>query len=106
MRDDGDDAVLLCERDGGGTAGRTLVVGVNDNVGQAVRSSGDRKYVSLDVDTSLLGSAGIRQFHLSEGWIGICGKRGAADGRRAGNGLTPSIAASPGEIAPAVSVSG
>lgn len=83
----------------------TLVVGVNENVGQAV-VSGDRKYVSLDVDTSLLGSPTIRRFVYQKPGLGFVGS--PAEPRNApasaGNGLTPTIAALPSEIAPTVSI--
>ena len=82
----------------------TLVVGVNENVGQAV-VSGDRKHVSLNVDASLLGSPTIRRFEYQKRGLGFVGS--GAEPRMApasaGNGLTPSIAALPSEIAPAVS---
>lgn len=83
----------------------TLVVGVNESAGQAVRSN-DRKYVSLNVDTSLLGSAAVRGFQYQKGGSGFVGS--AASSRNmpasAGNGLTPTIAALPSQIAPPVSV--
>jgi len=83
----------------------TLVVGVNENAGQAVRSN-DRKYVSLNVDTSLLGSAAVRGFQYQKGGLGFVG---SAAGLRnmpasAGNGMTPTIAALPSQIAPPVSI--
>lgn len=83
----------------------TLVVGVNENVGQAV-VSGDRKYVSLGVDTSLLGSPTIRRFEYQKRGLGFVGS--AMEPRNApasaGNGLTPTIAALPSEIAVPVSI--
>jgi hypothetical protein len=83
----------------------TLVVGVNENAGQAVRSR-DGKYASLNVDTSLFNSAGVRRFRYQKSELGFVGSEMAAQGEpaSAGNGLTPSIAASPSEIAPPVSV--
>jgi hypothetical protein len=83
----------------------TLVVGVNDNAGQAVESR-DRKYVSLNVDANLLNSAGVRRFRYQRGGLGFVGSDVAAQGVpvSAGNGLTPSIAGLPSEIAPPVSM--
>jgi hypothetical protein len=83
----------------------TLVVGVNENVGQAVRSN-DQKYVSLGVDTSLMGSAGVQRFRYQRGGLGFVGSAPPAQNvpGSAGNGMTPSIAAMPSQIAPPVSV--
>ena len=83
----------------------SLPVGVNENVGQAVVSR-DRKYVTLNVDPSLLDSASIRNFTYQKGGLGFVGSGAPPAPVRpaAGNGLTPSIAASPGEIAPPVSI--
>jgi hypothetical protein len=81
----------------------TLVVGVNENIGQAVRSN-DQKYVSLGVDTSLLGSAGVQRFRYQRGGLGFVGSQVQNVTGSAGNGMTPSIAAMPSQIAPAVSV--
>jgi hypothetical protein len=83
----------------------TLVVGMNDSAGQAVQSR-DRKYVSLNVDTSLLGSAGVRRFQYQKGGLGFVGSEVSAQNVPAsgGNGLTPSIAALPSQIAPPVSI--
>ncbi|MGD0769412.1 MAG: hypothetical protein ABSB42_14610 [Tepidisphaeraceae bacterium] len=83
----------------------SLPVGVNEDVGQAVVSQ-DRKYVTLNVDPSLLGSASIRTFKYQKGGLGFVGSGTPPSPARpaAGNGLTPSIAASPGEIAPPLSI--
>jgi len=82
----------------------TLVVGVNSNVGQAVVSR-DRKHVTLNVDPSLLGSGDVRGFTYQKGGQGFVGSGTPSPARpAAGNGLTPSIAASPSEIAPPVSI--
>jgi hypothetical protein len=83
----------------------TLVVGANGSIGQAVRS-GDRKYVSLSIDANLLESARIQQFQYQKRGLGFVGS-GAATGnmpRSAGNGMTPTIAGSASEIAPASSI--
>jgi hypothetical protein len=82
---------------------RTLIVGVNENIGQAVVSK-DRKYVTLNLDTGLLGNAGIQKFNYQRGGIGFVGTAPKHPAPAAGNGLTPSIAGSAGEISPAVSV--
>jgi hypothetical protein len=82
----------------------TLVVGVNQDVGQAV-VSGDRKYLALNIDASLLGSGGIHQFKYQktqQGFVGAAPVPQRAPAR-AGS-LTPTIAASPDEIAPPVSI--
>jgi len=83
----------------------TLVVGVNENIGQAVRSN-DRKYATIDVDTSLLGSAGVQRFQYQKGGLGFVGSAAPAQNvpASAGNGMTPSIAAMPSQIAPPVSI--
>ncbi|MGA2442038.1 MAG: hypothetical protein ABSH08_13875 [Tepidisphaeraceae bacterium] len=83
----------------------SLPVGVNENVGQAVVSR-NRKYVTLNVDPSLLGSASIRTFTYQKGGLGFVGRGAPPSSARpaAGNGLTPSIPASPGEIAPPLSI--
>jgi hypothetical protein len=83
---------------------RTLVVGVNSNVGEAVVSR-DRKHVTLNVDPSLLGSGEIRDFTYQKGRLGFVGSPAPSPIQPAvGNGLTPSIAASPSQIAPPLSV--
>jgi len=83
---------------------RMLVVGVNEDVGQAIVSQ-DRKHLTLNVDPSLLGSAEIRGFKYQRGGLGFVGSPTPSPARpAAGNGLTPSIAASPAEIAPPVSI--
>ena len=83
---------------------RTLVVGVNSNVGEAVVSR-DRKHVTLNVDPSLLGSGEIRDFTYQKGRLGFVGSPAPSPIQPAvGNGLTPSIAASPSEIAPPLSI--
>jgi hypothetical protein len=84
---------------------RTLIVGASESVGHAVRSD-DRKYVSLNIDTSLLGSGGVRQFQYQKGGLGFVGSAASSHNMpaSAGNGMTPTIAASPSEIAPPVSV--
>jgi len=79
----------------------TLVVGANQNIGQAVVSP-DRKFVTLDMDTSLLGNASIRSFTYQRGGAGFVGS--VTGPTRSGSGFTPSIAATPDEIAPAVSI--
>ncbi len=83
----------------------TLVVGVNESAGQAVRSD-DRKYVSLNVDTSLLGSAAVRGFQYQKGGSGFVGSAAPLQNMpaSAGNDLTPTIAALPSQIAPPVSI--
>ena len=81
-----------------------LVVGVNDSVGQAVVSR-DKKYVTMSVDPSLLGSVGIRNFTYQKSGLGFVGSVPPSPARpAAGNGLTPSIAASPSQIAPPISI--
>jgi hypothetical protein len=83
---------------------RMLVVGVNDSVGQAIVSR-DRKHATLNVDPSLLGSAEIRGFTYQKGGLGFVGSAAPSPARpAAGNGLTPSIAASPSELAPPLSI--
>jgi len=80
----------------------TLVIGVNESVGQAI-VSGDRKYVTMNMDASLMGNAGIRSFTYQRGGLGFVGSA-AMPGQLAGrNSLTPSIAVSAGDIAPDVS---
>jgi|HubBroStandDraft_6_1064221.scaffolds.fasta_scaffold418283_2 hypothetical protein len=81
----------------------TLVVGVNENVGQAV-VSGDRKYVTMNMDASLMGDARIRSFTYQRGGRGFVGSVVMQAPVVGGDGLTPSIAASAGEISPEVSV--
>ncbi|MGD0462907.1 MAG: hypothetical protein ABSB74_10505 [Tepidisphaeraceae bacterium] len=83
----------------------TLVVGVNESAGQAVRSD-NRKYASLNVDTSLLGSAAVRGFRYQKGGSGFVGSAAASQNMpaSAANGMTPSIAALPSQIAPPVSI--
>ena len=85
----------------------TLVVGVNEGVGQAVVAGG-RKRVTLNMDASLMGDAGIRGFTYQKSGLGFVGSAAPATPVSAAqvgqNGSTPSIAASPGEIAPAVSM--
>ena len=80
----------------------TLVVGINDSVGQAVVSS-DRKYVTLNMDTSLMDSAGIRGFSYKRSGLGFVGSAAMPAPAGGRNDSTPSIAASAGQIAPAVS---
>jgi len=83
---------------------RTLVVGVNSNVGEAVVSQ-NRKHVTLNVDPSLLGSGEIRDFTYQKTRLGFVGSPAPSPVQPAvGNGLTPSIAASPSEIAPPLSI--
>jgi hypothetical protein len=89
----------------------TLIVGVNERIGQAVVSQ-DRKHVTLNMDASLLGNGQISQFAYQRGGMGFVGSAGApaaggnaaVGGAGSGNGLTPSVAASPGEIAPQVTL--
>jgi hypothetical protein len=88
----------------------TIIVGVNDVVGQSV-VSGDRKHVTLNMGTDLLSTPGVRTFTYQKstmGFVGSGGGVGAAPpiaGAPAQRGaLTPSIAASPSEIAPQVSI--
>ena len=81
-----------------------LVVGVNESVGQAIVSQ-DRKHLTLNVDPGLLGSGEIRGFTYQKGGLGFVGSPAPSPARpAAGNGLTPSIAASPSELAPPVSI--
>ncbi len=80
----------------------TLVIGVNENVGQAV-VSGDRKYVTMNMDASLMGNAGIRSFTYQRGGLGFVGSAAMPAQPAGRNSLTPSIAASAGEIAPVIS---
>src|SRR5580704_11738748 len=68
----------------------TLVIGVNENVGQAV-VSGDRKHVTLNIDASLVGDAGIRGFKYQRGGRGFVGSVVMPAPGSGGNGLTPSI---------------
>jgi hypothetical protein len=105
---------------------KTLIVGANQSLGQAIVSS-DHKYVTLDMDAGLLGSAGVRNFSYQRGGRGFVGSGtqdtgiGSIDsaGKPAGYtgegntgventgegaGLTPSIKTSPDEIAPELSV--
>jgi hypothetical protein len=81
----------------------TLVIGVNDSVGQAV-VSGDRKYVTMNMDASLMGDAGIRKFTYQRGGLGFVGSTAMPAQPSGRNSLTPSIAASAGEISPAISM--
>ena len=81
----------------------TLLIGVNQTVGQAV-VSGDRKYVTLSMSPSLLGSQGIKTFTYQKSGVGFVGSAGTAGAPAAAAGqFTPSIAATPSEIAPPVS---
>ena len=73
----------------------TLVIGVNENVGQAV-VSGDRKYVTMNMDASLMGDAGIRGFTYQRGGRGFVGSVAMPAPVSGRNSLTPSIAASAG----------
>jgi hypothetical protein len=75
----------------------TLVVGVNEDVGQAI-VSGDRKYVTLDMDSSLMGSAAIRSFTYQKGGIGFVGSA-PVTAPVSGGGMTPTIARTPDDIA-------
>src|ERR1700728_3564124 len=77
----------------------TLVVGVNENVGQAV-VSGDRKYVTMNMDASLMGDARIRGFTYQRGGRGFVGSVVMPAPVAGGNGLTPSIAGSAGGKSP------
>ncbi len=105
----GDDSVAVPFYYGVGTRFEgqvsTLVVGVNENAGQAVQSR-DRKYVSLSVDANLLNSAGVRRFQYQRSGLGFVGSGVVAQSVpvSAGNGLTPSIAGLPSEIAPPASL--
>ena len=82
----------------------TLVVGVNENVGQAITSRG-RKQMTLNINPSLLDSASIRSFTYQKGRLGFVGSAAPSPAPPAvGNGLTPTIAAMPSQIAPALSV--
>ena len=81
-----------------------LVVGVNESVGQAIVSQ-DRKHLTLNVDPGLLGSGEIRDFTYQRSGLGFVGSPAPLPAQpAAGNGLTPTIAASPSEIAPPLSV--
>jgi len=77
----------------------TLVIGVNDSIGQALVSE-NRRHVPLNVDASLMGDAGIRGFNYQKSGLGFVGSGEKAVER---GGLTPSIAASAGQIASAAS---
>jgi hypothetical protein len=87
----------------------TILIGVNDNVGQAI-VSGDRRHVTLNMDTNLFNAPGIRTFTYQKSSLGFVGSGGSAPapaiaGAPAQRGqFTPSIAASPSEIAPQVSI--
>jgi hypothetical protein len=83
----------------------TLIVGANQNIGQAIVSP-DRKFVTLDMDPRLLGNASIQSFTYQHGGAGFVGStpgpaRSGSDFR---DSLTPSIALTPAEIAPTISV--
>ncbi len=84
---------------------KTLIVGANQSLGQAV-VSGDRKRVTLDLDTGLLGSAGVAGFTYQRGGRGFVGSAAAAPAASpgAGNGLMPTIKTSPSDIEPDLSV--
>jgi len=82
----------------------TLIVGANSSIGQAVVSQ-DRKYVTLNMDPSLLGNARIGRFKYQKGGLGFVGSSGTPAAPVAGgNTLTPSIVVSPSDIAPQVSL--
>jgi hypothetical protein len=93
---------------------KTLIVGANQSLGQAV-VSGDRKHVTLDLDTGLLGSAGVAGFtyqRAGRGFVGsgtASGSTGLTTGKLAGytgggGGLMPTIKTSPSDIEPDLSV--
>jgi hypothetical protein len=82
---------------------RMLIIGVNDHIGQAIVSQ-DRKYVTLNMDAGLLGNAGIQKFNYQRGGLGFVGSEPKQVVKGAGNGLTPTIPNSAGEISPPVSV--
>jgi hypothetical protein len=88
----------------------TIILGVNDVVGQGI-VSGDRKYVTLNMDANLLSAPGVRTFTYQKSTMGFVGSGSggistpAIAGAPAERGaLTPSIAANPSEIAPQVSI--
>jgi hypothetical protein len=82
---------------------RMLIIGVNESIGQAVVSQ-DRKYVTLNMDAGLLANAGIQKFNYQRGGLGFVGSAPKPVSTAAGNGLTPTIPGSAGEIAPPVSM--
>jgi hypothetical protein len=84
---------------------KTLIVGANQSLGQAV-VSGDRKHVTLDLDTGLLGSAGVAGFTYQRAGRGFVGSASAAPAASpgGGNGLMPTIKTSPSDIEPDLSV--
>jgi hypothetical protein len=82
---------------------RMLIIGVNESIGQAVVSQ-DRKHVTLNMDAGLLGNAGIQKFNYQRGGLGFVGSAPKQVSTAAGNGLTPTIPGSAGEIAPPVSM--
>jgi hypothetical protein len=90
----------------------TLLIGVNDTIGQAV-VSGDRKRVTLSMDANLYDAQGIRTFTYQKSAFGFVGSAAAPSGPAAPaiagapatpGKLTPSIAATPSAIAPALTV--
>jgi hypothetical protein len=82
----------------------TIIIGVNDVIGQAV-VSGDRRHVTLNMDTNMYSSPGVQKFAYQKGGMGFVGSGGTPSAPpAAANKLTPTIAALPSEIAPAVSV--
>ena len=82
----------------------TIIVGVNDVIGQAVVSQ-DRRHVTLNMDANAYSSPGVQKFSYQKGGMGFVGIGGTPVAPPAAAGkLTPTIAASPSEIAPAVSV--
>lgn len=89
----------------------TLIVGVDQSIAQATVSP-DRKYVTLNMDTSLLSNQGIRTFTYQQSHVGFVGAAPAASGslslagpaQGSNNSLTPSIKTSPNEIAPTLSL--
>jgi hypothetical protein len=83
---------------------KTLIVGANQSLGQAV-VSGDRKHVTLDLDTGLLGSAGVQGFTYQRAGRGFVGSASAAPAASpGGGGLMPTIKTSPSDIEPDLSV--
>jgi hypothetical protein len=83
----------------------TLLVGVQENI-QRASVSPDRKYVTLDMNISNNAFLGIASFTYQQGGLGFVGsapKAPAATGTNT-NSLTPSIARSPSQVAPAVSI--
>jgi hypothetical protein len=76
----------------------TLIVGVNERIGQAVVSQ-DRKRVTLRMDSSLLGNTAVNRFNYQKSGLGFVGDTPAAPAAGAAP-LTPSIAPAPSAVSP------